>query len=108
NQGVALLQVYRFTQDARYLEAALANLDYLLGRNGVGYSFLTGHGDKTARFPHHRPSAGDAVADPVPGLLIGGPNLDAPQQGEDCPSYLGNRPATTYTDHVCSYATNEI
>src|SRR5690606_2916150 len=74
NQAMMLLQAYRITNDNRYLEAALSNLDYLLGRNGTGYSFVTGVGDRTPRNPHHRQSEADNIADPVAGFLLGGPD----------------------------------
>ncbi|OZC01321.1 glycoside hydrolase family 9 protein [Rubricoccus marinus] len=105
NQGVALMVAYRLTGEARYLHAAGANLDYLLGRNATGYSFVTGIGDKSPRNPHHRPSRADGVADPVPGLLAGGPN---PGQQDGCTTYPSALPARSYTDVWCSYASNEI
>ena len=104
NQGIALVQAYRLTQDQKYLDFALANLDYLLGRNATGYSFLTGYGDKTPMFPHHRPSESDTVEEPVPGLLVGGPN---PGQQDKC-SYPTKVADESYIDDVCSYASNEI
>lgn len=107
NQGLALVMAHRLTGDDRYLDAAVANLDYLLGRNGTGYSFLTGFGDKTPTDIHHRPSRADDVADPVPGLLAGGPN---PGQEDGCayPVAHGTLPARSYVDTWCSYASNEI
>ncbi|MDB5239429.1 MAG: glycoside hydrolase family protein, partial [Spirosoma sp.] len=107
NQGVALIQAYRLTNHKRYLDYALANLDYLLGRNATGYSFVTGFGDKTPLHPHHRPSEADGVANPVPGLLSGGPNGRAPQQ-DKCTGYTATSADETYLDSVCSYASNEI
>ncbi len=104
NQGVALVQAYRLSGDEKYLHAALANLDYLLGRNATGYAFVTGYGSKTPLHPHHRPSEADAVVPPVPGLLVGGPN---PGREDGC-SYPSALPARAYTDEVCSYASNEI
>ena len=105
NQGVALMMAYRLTGEARYLDAAGANLDYLLGRNATGYSFVTGIGDKSPRNPHHRPSRADGVAEPVPGLLAGGPN---PGQQDGCTTYPPALPGRSYTDDWCSYASNEI
>ncbi|MGH7577413.1 MAG: glycoside hydrolase family 9 protein [Longimicrobiales bacterium] len=104
NQGIALITAYRLTGDRTYLLAALANLDYLLGRNATGYSFVTGYGGKTPRHPHHRPSEADGVEAPVPGLLVGGPNAGR-QDGCDYPF---TEPDRSYVDHVCSYASNEI
>ncbi|CAA9281281.1 MAG: GH9 [uncultured Cytophagales bacterium] len=107
NQGIALLQVYRLTGDKKYRHHALANLDYILGRNATGYSFVTGHGDKTPMHPHHRPSVADGIAEPVPGLLSGGTNANAARQ-DKCPGYASTVPDEVFLDHDCSYASNEI
>ena len=107
NQGLALVMAYQLSGDRAYLDAALANLDYLLGRNGTGLSFLTGFGDQTPMRIHHRPSQADGIPEPVPGLLAGGPN---PGQEDGCsyPVARGTLPARSYVDDWCSYASNEI
>ncbi len=107
NQGIALIQAYKLTNDRKYLQGALSNLDYLLGRNAVGYSFLTGFGEKSTRHPHHRPSIADGIEEPVPGLLSGGTNARAIEQ-DKCPGYTATSPDEMYLDHDCSYAANEI
>ncbi|MFD2934328.1 glycoside hydrolase family 9 protein [Spirosoma flavum] len=110
NQGIALLQAYRLTDApnrTQYLHYALANLDYLLGRNAVGYSFLTGFGSKTPMHPHHRPSVADGILDPVPGLLSGGTNANAAKQ-DKCEGYTTTLADEVYNDKDCSYASNEI
>lgn len=106
NQGMTLVQAYRLTGDAVYLRAALANLDYLLGRNPTGYSFVTGFGDRAPLYPHHRPSVADGVVPPVPGWLVGGPNagLEDPDWCEP-PAHPADE---TYVDRDCSYASNEV
>jgi hypothetical protein len=91
-----------------YRMAALDNLDYLLGRNPAGFSYVTGFGDKTPMFIHHRVSTADSIAAPVPGFLAGGPN-PALQDTADCGDvYPSKLPACAYLDSVCSYASNEI
>jgi endoglucanase len=105
NQGMALVQLWRATGDTAALGTARALLDYLLGRNATGYSFVTGFGARPPLHPHHRPSQADTVAAPVPGLLVGGPN---PGQQDRCPGYPSRIPARSYLDDVCSYASNEI
>ena len=104
NQGIALLQAHALTGDEKYLEHAMASLDYLLGRNATGYSFVTGYGSRTPTAPHHRPSEADGVSEPVPGLLVGGPN---PGMQDGC-TYPATEPARAYVDDYCSYASNEI
>ncbi|ARK13605.1 glycoside hydrolase family 9 protein [Fibrella sp. ES10-3-2-2] len=107
NQGIALIQAYRLTNDGTYLNAALANMDYLLGRNAVGYSFVTGYGHKTPMHPHHRPSVADGIEAPVPGLLSGGTNANAARQ-DKCEGYTTTIADEVFLDNDCSYASNEI
>ncbi|MCF0060313.1 glycoside hydrolase family 9 protein [Dyadobacter chenwenxiniae] len=105
NQGIALLYAFKLTKNPRYTQAAQGNLDYLLGRNATGYCFLTGFGSKRVMHPHHRPSVADGIADPVPGLLSGGPN---PAQQDKCTTYTSKFADESFTDDDCSYASNEI
>ena len=47
NQGIVCINAYLISHDKKYLEAALGNADYILGRNATGYCFLTGSGTKS-------------------------------------------------------------
>jgi endoglucanase len=109
NQAMMLVQAYRLTQKADYLNAAQSALDYTLGRNPLGISYVTGFGTRSTQHPHHRPSEADGIAAPVPGWLAGGPN-PGQQDAKDCKgvSYVSKQPALSYLDHGCSYASNEI
>lgn len=104
NQGIALINAYLVTKDKKYVDYALSNLDYLLGRNATGYSFLTGVGSMRVMRPHHRPSVADGIEEPVPGLLSGGPN---PGKQDRC-HYDYSDPERAFSDTDCSYASNEI
>ena len=106
NHSLMLLQAYRLTKDDEYLDAAQANLDYLLGRNATGYSFVTGYGSFTPMYPHHRASAADERnVDPVPGFVVGGPTY---RHIDGCTWYPSTMPALSYRDDWCSYTTNEV
>ena len=104
NEGILLIQAYRLSPNKKYLDYALANLDYILGRNGAGYSYITGYGSKTPMHPHHRPSVADGIVDPIPGLLAGGANPGM-QDGIKVPS---SNPDEAYIDDDRAYAANEI
>ncbi len=104
NQGILLIRAYLISRNKKYVDYALTNLDYLLGRNATGYSFVTGIASKSPMHPHHRQSIADGVTDPVPGLLAGGPN---PGMQDHC-KYEFTEPETAYSDSDCSYASNEI
>ncbi|MFL5730219.1 MAG: glycoside hydrolase family 9 protein [Cytophagaceae bacterium] len=104
NQGMLMLQAFRITGDSSYLKGALANLDYLFGRNGTGYSFVTGFGSKLPVHPHHRMSEADPVNAPIPGMIVGGAN---PGQEDGCSGYPSGLAGKSYVDSFCSFATNE-
>ncbi len=108
-QAMMLLQAYRLNPDERdYLDAAQSALDYVLGRNAVDTSFVTGFGHKSTLHPHHRPSGADKVDAPIPGFIAGGPQ-PRQQDKDDCPvPYPSAIPAKSYLDHYCSYASNEV
>ena len=111
NQGVWLLHAYYLTGEAKYYQAAVKVLDYLLGKNPLDMSFLTGFGTKSAMKPHHRPSTSDKVKDPVPGMIVGGPQPGGEDIGSEtweCKDYRTGFPATSYVDNNCSYASNEV
>ena len=115
NNAMVLLHAYYLTADKSYVDGAQQILDYLLGKNPMEISYVTGFGFRSARNPHHRPSEGDLVDDPVPGMLVGGPHLgkqDINLDGTElwkCPDYAAaDKPALAYLDNRCSYATNEV
>jgi endoglucanase len=107
-QGMILLQAYRINGERDYLDAAQSTLDYVLGRNAVDTSFVTGFGQQSTLHPHHRPSGADGVDAPIPGFIAGGPQ-PRQQDKDECPvAYPSAIPAKSYLDHYCSYASNEI
>lgn len=104
NQGIVLVNAYLMSKQKKYIDAAVSNLDYILGRNATGYCFVTGIGTHSTMHPHHRPSVADGIEQPVPGLLAGGPN---PGRQDKC-EYYYFEPETSYVDSDCAYASNEI
>ncbi|WMJ74001.1 glycoside hydrolase family 9 protein [Cytophagaceae bacterium ABcell3] len=108
NQGIVLIQAYRLTKDPEYLYAAIANLDYILGRNGTGYSYVSGFGSKPMKNPHHRPSQTDGVKEVIPGFMTGGPNYEQQDKYACMKPYPSKLPAKSYLDEECSYAANEV
>ena len=105
SMGMVMMAAYELDKNDNYLDASLAVTDYLLGRNATGYSFVTGFGSKSPKEPHHRPSVADGIIEPVPGLLVGGPQGESKKDG--C-TYPYNMPGNMYVDSWCSYTTNEI
>lgn len=108
NETVALLVAYELTGDGRYFEAAQANLGYILGRNPLNHSFVTGFGKLTPMHVHHRISSADGITEPIPGMMVGGPNNKNPGDCEADKYKNYDRPALAYLDDQCSYSTNEV
>jgi len=108
NQAMMLVAAYRVDPRPGYLNAAQSALDYVLGRNGPGMSFVTGFGTASPLHPHHRLSEADGIAAPVPGWLVGGPNPGQQDRAGCRASYPSALPALSYLDDVCSYASNEV
>ena len=106
NYGLQLLVADALAPNPRYREAAADNLHYLLGRNTLSLSWVTGVGANPLRHPHHRPSGADRNPEPWPGLLAGGPN--ARRQDPAMKKLPDLPPAKMYVDDQESYATNEV
>ncbi|MGL1892091.1 MAG: glycoside hydrolase family 9 protein [Spirochaetaceae bacterium] len=105
DNGIILLLANRLTGNELYKEQALDHLNYLLGINSLGISFVSGFGDVSMKFPHHRPST--FVGKVVPGMLAGGPNRSL--QDPFAKMKLAKKaPAKCYLDLEPSYSTNEI
>lgn len=102
---------YEVTKDKKYLDLSIETFDYIMGKNGVGYSFVTGFGSKRAMKIHHRPSEADGIEDPLPGFVIGGPNFRLQDKGpleQAGFAYASDLPAKAYIDELPSFASNEI
>ncbi|MCL2499847.1 MAG: glycoside hydrolase family 9 protein [Defluviitaleaceae bacterium] len=107
NHAMTLLLARPFTKHAaEYTQAALDHLHYLLGRNPVSYSYITGFGANPALYPHHRPSV--AMGQAVPGMVVGGPNKFTQQDPALKEHCTGFPPSKCYVDHKDSYSGNEI
>ncbi len=107
NDGMLKLVAYYLTGEKKYVVSAQNDLDYVLGRNATGYSFVTGFGSKTPLYPHNRIMAADGVKEPIPGYIVGGPNTIVLTDCEPENVVRSAFPAASYTDSQCSYSTNE-
>ena len=105
--AVSMLFAEAFVGDQRYRKDALRTLDYILGRNALGYCYVTGFGKKSPQHPHQRLSSADGIAEPMPGLLVGGPNAGQQDKGSGL-VYHSSAPDESYLDEEASYASNEI
>ena len=105
NNGILYNLAYLLSDNKEFRDLCFFQVDYIMGMNVTGYSFLTGFGTNAAEHPHHRPS--QAQGHPVPGMVVGGPN------GEPADPYAisaldGKAPARCYCDNDTAYSINEV
>lgn len=108
-QNIAFVigEAHKVDPKPKYVAAVLSSLNYLFGHNAIGYSMITGIGDKSPMNVHHRQSEADGIKDPVPGFVCGGPNDDRQDAHEV--TYPENvTPMQSYQDVWESYASNEV
>lgn len=104
NQGMLLLNAYLMTKNIDYANATVSQVDYIMGKNALGFSYVTGFGAKQVMNVHHRPSGADGIVDPVPGWLVGGPTGSTGDGCPNNPTYL----ALSFTDLEECYTKSEV
>ena len=105
-----LAYAYKLSNEQKYLDGVIETMDYIFGKNAVGYSFLTGFGSKQVMHIHNRISGADGIEKPLPGLIAGGPNAaqqDNIKKTKFGVEYQSDLPAKSYVDKQPSYASNE-
>ncbi|MGW1498827.1 glycoside hydrolase family 9 protein [Streptomyces mirabilis] len=110
DNAIVMATAQELTGDPRYRAGVLESMDYLLGRNALGRSYVTGYGERYSDNQHHRFWAHQydaSLPHPPAGSLAGGPNsgLQDPVAQEHLP---GCAPQACYIDDIGSYSTNEV
>lgn len=109
NRGMLLVLAALISEDkGAYEETALAQLHYLLGKNAMDYSYVTGYGEHAFMHPHNRPTECDGIELPMPGWVSGGPfKTPADEVGRKAIPQ-GTPPMKCYLDDAACYSLNEI
>ena len=112
NRAILLALAFDFTGDEEYRNAAIDAMDYILGRNPLGQSYVAGYGEQAMRHPHHRfwaPSYDAELPSPPPGALSGGPNSRR-SDDEAAGTVIdgGCAPQTCWSDDPRAYSMNEV
>ena len=72
NFNRTLFIAHKLTGEKKYRDAAILNIDFMLGANPMGMSWTTGLGYVYPVDIQHEPSEIDGIYDPVPGITIYG------------------------------------
>jgi endoglucanase len=111
NNALVLGLAYDLGGDARYLEAAAEAMSYVLGRNPLDQSYVTGYGARPLEHPHHRFWAHQANAKypaPPPGIVSGGPNSGLQDPYAQAAGLAGCAPMACFVDNIEAWSVNEI
>src|SRR5690606_27791361 len=103
---------YDFSQRPAYAEGVIQGMDYLLGRNPLLQSYVTGYGQIPLKNPHHRfwaHSINRAFPPAPPGAVSGGPNS---RLQDTRPKKAGLSqtltPQKCFVDHIDAWSVNEV
>ncbi|HVV17647.1 MAG TPA: glycoside hydrolase family 9 protein [Polyangia bacterium] len=110
NNAIVLALASDFSGDSRYVAAAAEAMNYLLGRNPLDKSYVTGYGERPLQNPHHRFWAHQANAtfpSPPPGVLSGGPNSGLQDPYVQAAGLAGCAPQKCYVDNIEAWSANE-
>jgi endoglucanase len=110
NNLIVLGTAYDISGDRRYQRAVIEGADFLLGRNALNLSFITGYGDVFSQNQHSRifgAQLDSELPHPPVGSVAGGPNsaLQDPVARQLLTGCIGQ---FCYVDDINSYSTNEI
>jgi endoglucanase len=110
NNMVVLATAYDISGTAKYRDGVLQGFNYLLGRNALNQSYVTGYGENASRNQHSRWYArqlNPALPNPPVGSLSGGPNSSI-QDPKAQAKLQGCLPQFCYIDDIESWSTNEL
>jgi endoglucanase len=110
NNLVVLATAFDVSGDRKYQRAVIEGADFLLGRNALNLSYITGYGEVFSQNQHSRMYAaqlnGELPHPPV-GSLAGGPNSGL-QDAVARDLLAGCIGQLCYVDDINSFSTNEI
>lgn len=111
NNALLLALAHDLTGEDVFLHGVIDAFDYLLGRNPMWQSYVTGYGANPLENPHHRFWAhqkDEAYPPPAPGAVSGGPNSRLEDPYVQSVGLPGCPPQKCFVDHIESWSTNEI
>ncbi|MDQ4087304.1 MAG: glycoside hydrolase family 9 protein, partial [Pseudomonadota bacterium] len=111
NRAMILGLAHDWTGDERFRAGIVDGMDYLLGRNPLDRSFVSGYGARPMEHPHHRfwaHSMDPAFPPPPPGALSGGPNNTMMSDEVARPMRGTCAPQTCWADDIRAFSLNEV
>lgn len=111
NRAMLMALAYDFTRQPQFRGGVIDVVDYLLGRNPLDRSFITGYGARPMENPHHRFWAhffDRSYPPPPPGVVSGGPNNVAMADPVAAKMKGNCAPQTCWVDDSRAFSVNEV
>ena len=111
NNLVVLAAAAEITRSPRFYDAVVTGMDYILGRNVLGQSYITGYGADTTKHLRTRQFGHDldpSLPPPPPGAMAGGANSTETPGFLSDPRLRGLPAQCCYLDEPTSETTNDI
>ena len=100
-----------FTKDAKYVDGVAEGMDYIMGRNPMDQSYVSGYGKRPLEYPHHRfwSYQANAKFPKAPaGVVSGGPNSGLEDPYVQAAGLKGCAPEKCFIDNIEAWSANEI
>lgn len=108
-QGMIFAIADKLESGSRFSGNVQAQLDYLLGKNALGISYISGTGKRSINDPHLRPAYADGIEKCIPGMVSGGPNFRPSSHDLEFADFQpGEFPMKCFTDNYKCFSLNEI
>ncbi len=112
NNAICMGLAYDIAKEAQYISGVSTAMDYLMGRNVLEQSYVTGYGERELKYPHHRwwsYQLDNTFPSAPKGVLSGGPNSQMQDPMIQGKGYKAGEvaPMVCYLDNVEAWSVNE-
>jgi endoglucanase len=111
NNAIILALANDFKDTPTFLNGVAETMDYILGRNPLAQSYVTGYGANPLKNPHHRfwaHQVNDKFPTAPPGAVSGGPNSGLDDPYVKAAGLQGCAPQKCFVDNIEAWSVNEI
>jgi endoglucanase len=111
NNAIILALAADMTNDAKYVNAVAEGMNYILGRNPLDQSYVTGYGERPLQNPHHRfwaHQANQKFPSAPAGVVSGGPNSGLQDPYVQAAGLAGCAPQKCFVDNIEAWSANEM
>jgi endoglucanase len=111
NNLVLMGLAFDLSKDRKYLDGVATGMDYIMGRNAMDQTYVTGHGDRPLVNPHHRFwsfQVNEKFPKAPPGAVSGGPNSGLEDPYVQAAGLKGCAAEKCFVDHIEAWSANEI